>query len=212
MTHILSALPTRLMLSLALVATLAACDSADDLTDLDATGSPADTFAPAGASLAQATCTGTLGAITVEDVIVPQGARCVLEGTRVQGNVQVLERARLVARSAIIGANVQASNARDVRLLKSTTVGGNVQLGQGISGVVRTTRVNGDIQIDQNRGAFVLDRNRVGGNLQVFGNTGGVSMTGNRVAENLQCGENQPPPTGSGNIAGSLEGQCSSLG
>lgn len=35
-------------------------------------------------------CRGTLGGITVDgDVIVPTGARCVLNGTRVDGNVQV---------------------------------------------------------------------------------------------------------------------------
>ena len=31
-------------------------------------------------------------------------------------------------------------------------------------------------------------------NLQAVGNTGGVVLENNRIAENLQCKENNPPP------------------
>jgi hypothetical protein len=31
-------------------------------------------------------------------------------------------------------------------------------------------------------------------NLQVIGNTGGVVLQNNRIAENVQCKENNPPP------------------
>jgi hypothetical protein len=47
--------------------------------------------------------------------------------------------------------------------------------------------------------------------MQVFQNTGGVRLLNNRIAENLQCKENDPPPTGSGNIAGDKEDQCAGL-
>jgi hypothetical protein len=51
----------------------------------------------------------------------------------------------------------------------------------------------------------------VGGNLQADENTGGLRISFNVIAENLQCKQNNPPPTGSGNTAGDKEGQCAGL-
>ena len=49
------------------------------------------------------------------------------------------------------------------------------------------------------------------GDLQVFKNTGGILLTDNTIRQNLQCKENLPRPTGSGNRAGSKEDQCRRL-
>jgi hypothetical protein len=48
-------------------------------------------------------------------------------------------------------------------------------------------------------------------NLQAVQNKGGVAFTNNRISESLQCKENNPRPTGGGNIAGDKEGQCAAL-
>ncbi len=202
---------SRFFLALAVVATLTACDSAssDDFGDDLAVAPTADATA-AAASLGGDECTTTLGAITVENVIVPSGALCRLEGTIVQGNVQVLTNGRLITVNARIGGNVQAEGARSVKL-KGGSVDGSVQLGQGRSGTVSRVVIDSDLQIEQNTGAFTLDRNRVRGNLQANQNTGGLVITANRVSENLQCQANSPAPTGGGNTAGDKEGQCASL-
>ena len=58
---------------------------------------------------------------------------------------------------------------------------------------------------------MVANNNTVEANLQAVQNEGGVELTGNTIAENLQCKENNPPPTGGGNTAGDREDQCANL-
>ena len=58
---------------------------------------------------------------------------------------------------------------------------------------------------------MVANKNTVGANLQAVQNQGGAELTGNTIAENLQCKENEPPPTGGGSTAGDKEDQCASL-
>ncbi|MBA3951788.1 MAG: hypothetical protein H0X57_07910, partial [Rubrobacter sp.] len=43
------------------------------------------------------TCRGTIGPTTVDNLRVPQGASCTLNGTRVEGTVKVERKATLVA-------------------------------------------------------------------------------------------------------------------
>ncbi|MCB0116590.1 MAG: hypothetical protein KDD84_20975, partial [Caldilineaceae bacterium] len=68
------------------------------------------------------------------------------------------------------------------------------------------------IQIESNDDFLTVRGNIVGGNVQIFQNRGGAQVIDNRIDANLQCKENAPPPTGSGNQATSLEDQCASLG
>lgn len=156
-------------------------------------------------------CRGTIGAIQVEQIIVPEGSKCVLKGTIVEENVEVKPRATLVAQGAIVGGNIQAAEAAAVTVKAQSRVEGNVQLKQGGAVYVLRSRIDGDLQIEQNARAVEASYNTVRGNMQVFQNTGGVKLVQNRVAENLQCKENNPRPTGSGNVAGSKEDQCARL-
>jgi len=67
------------------------------------------------------------------------------------------------------------------------------------------------VQIKQG-GAFTFDRNVVGSDVQVFTNRGTIAINGNRIDGNLQCKENTPAPTGSGNVVqGNKEDQCARL-
>jgi hypothetical protein len=146
----------------------------------------------ATASAEERTCRGTLGAVTVDNLRVPQGASCTLNGTHVQGTVKVERDATLRASAIRVIGNVQAENHRHVTLNGGSTVGGSVQLKQG--------------------GSATIDRNRVTGDIQLFTNRGAQSVTGNRVNGNLQCKENVPAPTGGGNIVqGNKEDQCARL-
>jgi hypothetical protein len=146
----------------------------------------------ATAAAEERTCRGTLGAVTVDNLRVPQDATCTLNGTRVQGTVKVERGATLRASAIRVIGNIQAENHRSVSVGSGSTVGGSIQLVQG--------------------GTAKLDANRVTGDIQLFANRGTQSVTRNRVNGNLQCKENVPAPTGGGNIVqGNKEDQCARL-
>jgi hypothetical protein len=170
-------------------------------------------FVPAGqASAEERTCRGTIGGATVDNLRVPQGATCTLNGTYVKGTVKVERGARLRAFGVRVIGNVQAENARLVVVREASRVGGSVQIVQGGAARILGSRINGDILFDDQRRALTANRNVIGGNLQAFQNTGGVEIRRNRIDGNLQCKENRPAPVGGGNIVqGNKEDQCRRL-
>jgi hypothetical protein len=64
-------------------------------------------------------CRGALGAVTVDNLLVPQNATCNLNGTRVQGTAQVQRNATLNANGIRVIGNVQGENARHVAVRSS---------------------------------------------------------------------------------------------
>ena len=160
-------------------------------------------------------CAGGLGAVTVVNLIVPDGSTCTLNGTRVEGNIHVGTRATLRARGVDVDGNIQAEGARsvDVVVLSGVRsfVGGNIQIKQGGTARIDSVDIREDLQFEENRILVSATRNEVGGNLQAYKNTGGVTIRNNQIAENLQCFDNNPPPTGGNNTAGDKDGQCESL-
>jgi hypothetical protein len=157
-------------------------------------------------------CRGTIGAATLDNVRVPQDARCTLNGTKVKGTITVQRNAVLVANDVLVIGNVQAENARNVVVQKTSVVGGSVQIKQGGAATVANSKVNADIQFESNRAQLRALGNRVGGNVQAFQNRGGVEIRNNRIDGNLQCKENVPRPIGGGNIVqGNKEDQCRGL-
>jgi hypothetical protein len=156
------------------------------------------------------TCRGTLGAVTVDNLRVPQNATCTLNGTSVKGTIKVERDATLNARGVRVVGNVQAENARNVVVTNSSRIGGSVQVKQGGAATVTSSRITQDIQFDANRRYLKANSNNVGGSIQVIGNSGGAEIFRNVINGNLQCKENRPAPTGGGNrVDGSKEGQCS---
>ena len=156
-------------------------------------------------------CTGRVGAVSYDNIFVPDGARCVLDRTRAKGNIVVGEGARLVAHSVAVNGNLQAEGAAEVKVSGNSTFGGSIQLVKGGSADIARARVEGDIQFEENAGPLEARGNIIGGNLQAFKNMGGVLLVNNRMKGNLQCKENIPAPTGSGNQAASKEDQCARL-
>jgi hypothetical protein len=155
------------------------------------TVSLAAAFTAAPASAEERKCRGTINAVTVDNLRVPSGATCTLNGTRVKGTVKVGRGATLKANGIRVIGNVQAEGAAKVSVL-SSRVGGSVQIVQGLSSKLRSTSVKGDVQYFENRGS--------------------IGITGNRVDGNLQCKENSLGPTGASNVVqGNKEDQCSSL-
>jgi opacity protein-like surface antigen len=159
-------------------------------------------------------CRGTIGTATVDNLRVPSGATCTLNGTTAKGTVKVESGAKLYANGVRVNGNIQSEGFRVVSVGSGSVVGGNVQLNNGRSGGearIVSTRINGDLQFDSNAARIVARNNTVGANLQAVQNTGGLVISGNKIAQNLQCKENNPPPTGGSNTAGDKEGQCARL-
>ncbi len=171
----------------------------------------------AAASTAQAeerVCRGTIGAATVDNLRVPSGATCTLNGTKVKGTIKVERGARLFANGVNVVGNIQSEGFQTVSVKEGSTVGGSVQLENGQSdglGRIASTRINGDLQLFSNRARMVARGNTILANLQAVSNTGGLVIQNNRISENLQCKQNSPPPTGGGNVAGDKEDQCARL-
>jgi hypothetical protein len=169
-------------------------------------------FAPPAASGEERTCTGTIGATTLDNVRVPQNGKCVLKRTKVQGTIKVERNATLRAKHVRVIGNVQGENARRVNVVKRSRVGGSVQVVQGRSAKVSKSRVTGQILYDENTSFLKILRNRVNGDVQAFQNSGGMRIAGNTIDGNLQCKENSPAPTGGGNVVhGNKEDQCAGL-
>ncbi len=82
---------------------------------------------------------------------------------------------------------------------------------EGGSGRVLNSRVKGDLQCFSNEARMVARGNTLLANLQGNQNTGGLVIENSRIAENLQCQANNPPPTGGGNTAGDKEDQRAAL-
>ncbi len=165
---------------------------------------------PAGpASAEERVCRGTIGAVTVDNLRVPQGASCTLNGTRVEGTVKVERNATLRADGIRVIGNVQGENARRVFVRGGSRVGQSVHIVQGDAAKILGSKINGDIFFDEQDGALKANSNRVGGDIQAFQNTGGVAINDNRVDGNLQCKQNVPAPNGGGNVVqGNMEDQC----
>jgi hypothetical protein len=159
-------------------------------------------------------CRGTIGATTVDNLRVPSGAACTLNGTKVEGTIKVENNAKLYANGVRVIGNIQSEGFQQIAVKEGSRVGGSVQLengqGDGIGKVI-STRINGDLQFFSNEAKMVARNNTVLANLQAVSNTGGLVIAGNTVAENLQCKQNDPPPVGGGNKAGDKEDQCAKL-
>lgn len=156
-------------------------------------------------------CNGAIGAVTVEDVKVPSGATCTLNGTRVQGNVTIARGGTLKAAEITVDGNVQSQGHRLVTLREGSRVGGSVQLESGGEVQVADSRVDGSIQLKQNTAKAGVARNVVGSDVQLFSNRGALASR-NRIDGNLQCKSNNPAPTGGANIVqGNKEDQCRGL-
>lgn len=169
-------------------------------------------FSTVSASAEERVCRGVIGPVTVDNLLVPQNARCTLNRTRVQGTIKVSRGAILVANDVLVVGNVQGEGAASVRVLDGSRIGGSVQVVQGVAAAVADSRVNGDILYDTQRGAVSVLRSVIGGNVQAFQNRGGVRIHRNRIDGNLQCKANNPVPTGSGNVVGgNKEDQCRRL-
>ena len=166
---------------------------------------------PAAATAEERTCRGAIGAATVDNLRVPEGATCTLRGTQIQGTVKV-------ERDAVLRASGSASSATSRRRCaprrraRGARIGGSVQVKQGGAARVTGSVIEADIQLDANARRRWCAGTPSAARSRSFGNRGGATVAGNRVDGNLQCKENEPAPVGGGNVVdGNKEDQCARL-
>lgn len=168
--------------------------------------------AAAPASAEEFTCRGAVGAITVDNLIVPTGNTCTLDRTRVKGTIEVARGATLKAKRIFVIGNVQSEGATSVSLVDRSNVGGSIQVKNARAVTVNAVIVGGSIQLESNVGPIRVLGNIVDADVQLFQNRGASSVSNNRIDGNLQCKANVPAPKGSGNIVqGEKEDQCARL-
>jgi hypothetical protein len=167
---------------------------------------------PSAAAAEETTCRGTIGAKTEDNIRVPQGATCNLNGTTAKGTVKVERGATLRADGVWVIGNVQSEDARRVNVVENSRIGGSIQVVQGGAAKVADSKINADVLYDENNRSLKVLRNVVGGNVQAFQNNGGVQISRNTIDGNLQCKENTPAPIGGNNVVdGNKEDQCAGL-
>jgi hypothetical protein len=153
-----------------------------------------------------------LDAIETGTIVVPAGSACRLDGTRVEGSIEVEPGARLEAYDIELRAGeVRAGAAAQVVLAGRSRIAGSVQVAGGGEVEVAGARIAGDLRIDAQSGPVLAHGNQVGGNLLAAGNRGGATILGNRVSGQLRCEANEPAPMGGGNASAYAGGQCRRL-
>jgi len=149
---------------------------------------------PAAATMSDTECDGTIGRRTVERVVVPNGATCRLNGTRVRQDVVVGPGGSLITHGARILGAVQATHGpRTVRLL-DTDVMGNIHVREargviliGNAGCSLDPSAGNNIHLVENHGPIGLCQMRVRGNVHAIHNSGTVFMRNNKVGNNLHA-------------------------
>lgn len=184
-----------------------------------------DVFVPIGATCTLAG-TRVRGNVTVsfDGSLAANGARisgsvqaddarsvALIANSSVTGDVQVKRRALARIENSAVGGNVQIEEAGASLTTFDSRVTGNVQISKAERADITRLLVDGDILFTENRGALRSEGATVGGNMQIEKNQGGVTLLGNRIAQVLECKDNLPAPTGSGNVAAEKKEQCRAL-
>lgn len=169
-------------------------------------------ISPPTASADDIECDGRIGGKTVEDIVVPEDETCRLVGTKVKGSIEVEDGARLRASSVLVTKDVDADDARQVRINKRSRVRGDVEIEDGGSAEIVNSRIDGRLKLEDNDKRLIIEKNRIGGKLKIEDNDGGVRVAGNTIGGDLDCEDNDPHPTGGNNkVKGDKEDQCRNL-
>jgi hypothetical protein len=154
-------------------------------------------------------CTGPTGPIVVQNVVVPEGAECILEGTQVRGDVLAKPNAAFLligpgtsirgdvrvrenAPTAAFEAEIRGSYRCERCLLHDLTaakVGKHVTiLGLQEGSFINDSTIGGNLTILDSEVAdfaFVVSETTVGGNVLFAGNDGPTAIEDNTIAGSL---------------------------
>jgi hypothetical protein len=146
------------------------------------------------------------------DLKIAEDTHCTLTNVRIRGDLQLARGSTVIAADLRVDGDIEGRSASGLKLT-SSRVDGDIQFEDGGSVEIRQTEIEGNLQLTSNDGSLHVESNRVKGDVQVFKNLGGpFTISDNGIAGNLQCRENEPAPTGGGNVVdGEKEDQCRNL-
>lgn len=122
-------------------------------------------------------CRGSIGAQSFENLFVPDGQSCTLNGTRIDGNLTVGTGVNpQVTSIRLSAATFKPKALTSVSVTSNSFVGGSIQIKQGGSATIKNVKVNADIQLDSNSSQIEAINNHVGGNFQAMSSSGGKSQ------------------------------------
>jgi hypothetical protein len=163
--------------------------------------------------------------VIVGNLKIEKGAGVVeIRNTRIHGSLQGEEFDSLDLHSSAVAGSVQVKRQATRVQICNSTVWGDLQVEGGMGGLIEigntplcagNTIMTGNIELVKN---VVTVRSRIEvnvvrqGSIQVFENLGQIDILGNEILRgNLQCEKNFPLPTGGGNVAKQMEGECATL-
>ena len=174
---------------------------------------------------ANASCTVTSTLTVTNNVVVGTGASLGVfpvdgQTVTIDGNI-IADQCNSVAIQTFgdgvfsVGGNVNIQNCTGpvngysgIRV----TIGGNFLCANSGVCVAGDGVVQGNLTMDNNNAVSEVDDNQIGGNVDVSGNSGSApTVLGNRIGGNLQCFNNNPPPSNFGfpnSVSGNERGQC----
>ena len=171
------------------------------------------------------------------DVVVSRHATFSISKAAIGGDVGCRRCDWLGIFETDVGGSVHASGAGEAVFVEISSVGGDLEIvGDAAGAPITITRgsVFGDLFLSRNGGSLEMTREEVGGDARILENvspvgfnlqeniigrdllfsrnSGPSALNSNSIGETLGCFENNPSPTGSGNVAQELTGQCEGLG
>jgi hypothetical protein len=145
----------------------------------------------------------------LDDLEIPKDMTCVLTNVRVHGHLELREGARLVATGLIVGEHLKSNGGLDL-VLADSWVGGDLVLERGGSVTIGGTRVAKKLEIKSNLGTIALSDSEIEETIKLEDNRGGPFTLLRNTSQRLECKDNEPAPTGAGNVAQGT-GQCRGL-
>lgn len=143
------------------------------------------------------TCEGAMGAVVVEDLVVPAGATCTLDGTQVLGDVTVEPNATLTADFARIGGSVTLASGSRFRISDSaidddvTCTGCSQLVMTFMFDPVDRRAVEGDIEVTgMTNGHLHIEAGRISGDVEVTDSSGDFTFIDNLIEGKLLFANN----------------------
>ena len=171
------------------------------------------------------------------DVVVSRHATFSISKASIAGDVACRRCGWLGIFETDVGGSVHSIGAGEAVFVEISSVVGDLEVVGGAAGApITITRgsVFGDLFLSHNGGSLEMTRQEVEGDARIVDNvspigfslqeniirrdllfsrnSGPSALNSNNIGQSLDCFENDPSPTGSGNVANELTGQCEGLG
>jgi len=145
------------------------------------------------------------------DVTLDRGITCVFTDVRIRGRLELREGSRLVATRLTVDGPMTSNGAESITL-DDVRIYGDLKLEKGGSITIRGSQIARKVELVDNLGDIAVSDTWVDETLKLEKNRGGPFSLFRNTSRNLECKENDPAPTGSGNVvSGRDSGQCEGL-